>query len=386
MTSSTPAAPTADLGIREFSRQSGYSEAKVRRAMRELQIKGKFQGRGKATLLSPDEQERLALHIDEIELQGNQSMREAAEDLPGDLATPSSPLIEADGPSASGTPAETQAEIDRENEAVLDQLWEAHQAQQLAPQSIQQPAQEQSAPQLAFPQPAQPASNLGAAGQQEADSQHHDFQRYDSHDQLQRQDCQEQERSPVESPTARHLEPPMVSQPRPHPNPQSLAQPVTPPGPLSAPSQPTSAYYDPYFDSHPTVAPPTRIQPGNHRQVLAPPSLPESYDLGQFRSEDNITTLADPGAIAAQAMGAIEALVHGMDADIHQQRIHLEETQRAAHTLRLKAKQLQEKKIEYMIQSSTLGQAQQQSTVELQDALEGIQALGKSPSGEPTSP
>lgn len=157
--------------------------------------------------------------------------------------------------------------------------------------------------------------------------------------------------------------------------------------PLSAPVPPQAAptYYDPYFDAHPAIAPTTQIQAGNHRQTLAPPNLPERYDLAQFRSDETITTLADPGAIAAQAMGAIEALVSGMDADIQQQRIHLEETQRAAHTLRLKAKQLQDKKIEYMIQSSTLGQAQQQSTLELQEALEGIQALGKSPSDEPTS-
>jgi len=363
MTSSTPAAVTADQGIREFSRQSGYSETKVRRAMRELQIKGKFQGRGKATLLSPDEQERLALHIDEIELQGNQSPREAAEDLPGDRATPASiDLAETDSPpvssprtEATGDSNENDSNENDNNEAVLDQLWEAHQAHQSAQSSLP----------LDFP-PIQPASGLGKRGHQAQGSRH----------QLREPDWQDQEPLPMEPPAARHSELPVASQPL---NPPSA-------GALSAPPTSASAYYDPYFDSHPPVAPPTRIQPGNHRQVLAPPSLPESYDLGQFRSEDNITTLADPGAIAAQAMGAIEALVHGMDADIHQQRIHLEETQRAAHTLRLKAKQLQEKKIEYMIQSSTLGQAQQQSTIELQDALEGIQALGKSPSGEPTSP
>lgn len=158
---------------------------------------------------------------------------------------------------------------------------------------------------------------------------------------------------------------------------------------MTSPSQASpaaSTYYDPYFREHPAIAPTAKIIPGNHRQTYQPAPIPQSYDLAQFRSEDSIATLADPGAIAAQAMGAIEALVGGMDADIKQQKIHLKETQRAAQALRRKAQQLQDKKIEYMIQSSTLGQAQQQSTFELQSALEELQALGKSPSDGPTSP
>ena len=372
MQTSTPVAPAPSLGIREFSRQSGYSEAKVRRAMRELSIKGQFQGRGKATLLNPSEQERLALHIDEIEMQGSDNPPAKAPKTPAPKTsapktstpktsgstkpipkTPPQPSAqqvaeqtEAETepseitPAPSETPlshAHTTTDLDMEHSAVLDQLWEARQAIHSSDSITPPPAPATTEEPPAPAHPVQPAMSQPA------------------------------------NPTS----PPSIP-PNPEPEQQQLSPPVD--------SQTAPAYYDPYFDAHPAIAPTTQIQPGNHRQTLAPTRLPESYDLGQFRSEETITTLADPGAIAAQAMGAINALVQGMDADIHQQRIHLEETQRAAQTLRLKAKQLQDKKIEYMIQSSTLGQAQQQSTVEIQEALEGIQVLGKSPSDEPTSP
>lgn len=48
-----------DLSIREFAKQAGYSEATVRRRMRSLDITGVSSGKGKATLLS--EQDQLAL-------------------------------------------------------------------------------------------------------------------------------------------------------------------------------------------------------------------------------------------------------------------------------------------------------------------------------------
>lgn len=372
MPNSTSVAPAPSLGIREFSRQSGYSEAKVRRAMRELSIKGQFQGRGKATLLNPSEQERLALHIDEFELQGNVSPSAPVTPAPKASANPSvkpkgkenkEPLQskvvqatkaesdpEAIASSTATPPTANNPETD--NSIALEQLWATRQAihnsdsspTTTAPQAMSAP---EPSPSANAPQILNPAAPIHPNPAQSAMTQ-----------------------SP--NPAA------------PQENLQDFNQHQQPSHPTAP--QPSQTYYDPYFDEHPAIAPSTQIQPGNHRQTLPPPSLPESYDLAQFRSDDTITTLADPGAIAAQAMGAINALVQGMDADIHQQRIHLEETQRAAHTLRLKAKQLQDKKIEYMIQSSTLGQAQQQSTLELQEALEGIQTLGKSPSDEPTSP
>ncbi len=375
MQTPTSVAPAPSLGIREFSRQSGYSEAKVRRAMRELSIKGQFQGRGKATLLNPSEQERLALHIDEVELQGSDRPSTPPKKTPAPktsaTAKPIKKPLTQPAEQSVVQPTKKQPETDAiapaestdapypshsgnseaENAAVLDQLWEARQAIHNSDE----------------PLPAQPNSSSNAdLNTAPAPTDHSSVS------------PQPQPAQPIMNqtpPPAPHDNIPAETNP--HHN-QQLSAPVPP---QSAP-----AYYDPYFDAHPAIAPTTQIQPGNHRQTLAPPNLPESYDLGQFRSEDTITTLADPGAIAAQAMGAINALVQGMDADIQQQRIHLEETQRAAQTLRLKAKQLQEKKIEYMIQSSTLGQAQQQSTLEIQEALEGIQVLGKSPSDEPTSP
>ncbi len=372
MQTETSVAPATSLGIREFSRQSGYSEAKVRRAMRELSIKGQFQGRGKATLLNPSEQERLALHIDEVELQGNEQAAPAPAPPPKASTTAkpvrTKPTVKLNKAVADAMEAEADAIAPpipkatqpapappkEDNTAALDQLWEArqaiHKSEAALPKIVTPPTVTQAQnPRVTTPQVQNPSP-------------------------------------PPQTPTAMTHSPqaapqsnsPQSNSPQ---NPESQSQ-------LSAPVSPQAspAYYDPYFDAHPAIAPTTQIQPGNHRQTLAPPNLPESYDLGQFRSEETITTLADPGTIAAQAMGAINALVNGMDADIQQQRIHLEETQRAAHTLRLKAKQLQDKKIEYMIQSSTLGQAQQQSTLELQEALEGIQTLGKSPSDEPMSP
>ncbi len=374
MQTPTSVAPAPSLGIREFSRQSGYSEAKVRRAMRELSIKGQFQGRGKATLLNPSEQERLALHIDEVELQGSDRLSTPAKKTPAPKASATAkpikkPLTQSVKPAVvqptkeqpeagaiSPTPAAStdapqtshSGSSEADNAAVLDQLWEARQAIHNSDEPL--PAQAHS--------PSEADLNTVPA-----------------------------DHSSV-SPQPNPVQPVMNQTPPPAPHENIPAEPDPHNQQLSAPVQPQSApaYYDPYFDAHPAIAPTTQIQPGNHRQTLAPQNLPESYDLGQFRSEETITTLADPGAIAAQAMGAINALVQGMDADIQQQRIHLEETQRAAQTLRLKAKQLQDKKIEYMIQSSTLGQAQQQSTLEIQEALEGIQVLGKSPSDEPTSP
>lgn len=268
MQQSTERAASAALSIREFARQSGYSEANVRRAMRQLSITGQFQGRGKATLLEADDQRRIALQIDELELQGDPSTT-----LPGALAQPlGRPEGEAPEPRVEPSPPRPQSP-----ELSFDLTYES-------------PAQQST------------------------------------------------------------------------PTPHSL------------------------MSTAPRTDRTLEISAGNHRQILENPTLPDHYDLAQFRSSETISTLADPGSIAAQAMGAIDALVHSMESDIQQQQAHLQETQRAAHTLRLKAKQLQDKKIEYMIQSSTLGQAQQQTTLELQEALEEIQSLGKSPSDAPKSP
>lgn len=266
----TETAAEAALSIREFAGRSGYSEATVRRAMRHLSITGQFQGRGKATLLSSDEQQRIALQIDDLELQAE----------PDRIETPPGPPMAA-------------AEDGLLPETPLPSTHELESSQRPQPYSEQ-------------PNSGQPYSEL--------------------------------------------------------PEPQ-FAMGTRPYSPVAA-----------------------TIATGNHRRVVEPPTLPERYDLAQFRSRETIATMADPGAIAAQAMGAIDALVHSMDSDIQQQQVHLQATQQAAQALRLKAKQLQDKKIEYMIQSSTLGQAQQQTTLELQEALEEIQSLGKSPSDGPKSP
>ncbi len=181
--------------------------------------------------------------------------------------------------------------------------------------------------------------------------------------------------APLQSAPSQSAPPQPTLQPFPVPGPRPI-QPVPQPSVPSAPA---------------TVQNPWRgeieISTGNHRRTLETPSMPHAYDLAKFRGEEAIASYNDPGAVVSQAMNAIEALVAGMDADIRQQRHQLQETQEAAQALRLKAKQLQDKKLEYMIHSANLGQAQQRTTAELQEALREIQVLGKSPANgqEPQS-
>ncbi len=276
------------MGIREFARYYGYSEAEVRRAMRHLSIRGTSQGRGRPTLLSPTEQGAL---LEQIEGPDERLAMQATSALP-----------------AESVPTE---------------------ATQIQPAPVQNlPIQDM--PEL------EPALEV--------------------------------REEPVR-------EMPLITEPMPPAPVVGLSGEL--PGALSHPDAALQ-----HRDLHRDL----QISQGNHRTVLEAPSIPQSYDLAQFRSAESIQAIADPGEVANQAMAAIDALVSGMDSDIRQQRQQLEQTQEAAQALRLKAKHLQDKKLEYMIQSTAIGQSQQRYTSELQEALGEVQALGKSPRSEQEPP
>ncbi|NJM56684.1 MAG: hypothetical protein HC857_03570 [Synechococcales cyanobacterium RU_4_20] len=60
----SPVDSHADLGIREFARHYGHSEAEVRRAMRQLGVSGSSPGRGRPTRLSSDEQGHILAYME----------------------------------------------------------------------------------------------------------------------------------------------------------------------------------------------------------------------------------------------------------------------------------------------------------------------------------
>lgn len=297
----SPVESPADLGIREFARHYGHSEAEVRRAMRQLGVSGSSPGRGRPTRLSPDEQGHILAY-----------MEGPAEAVPA-LAV-------------SGDPIQHQALTPRD--------WV-----QAEPSTQRTPIQ--SAPMQAG------AIHTGAmhtGAIQNVPIQ--DMSHWDE--------------------------------------PQEALQPGPMGGDRDSPSDYPMAHYP--ASAYPAHPGKLQISAGNHRTTVTPPPLPQSYDLAQFRGPEAIPAIADPGEVANQAMAAIDALVNGMEADIRQQRQQLQETQSAAQALRLKAKHLQDKKLEYMIQSTAIGQSQQRCTAEIQEALGEVQALGKSPRSEQEPP
>ncbi len=314
-------APT-DLGIRDFARYYGHSEAEVRRAMRQLSLSGSSQGRGRPTLLSPEEQAQILDYLEG---------------------------------SAAFLPAPSLQASPRENAR-----------QELIQQELPQPTPTQ-------PAPTQPTPTQPTLMQPESPVQNVPLQN-----------------APAQNIPVQHLsnwgEPQDQFQAAPLDSDYAGADYA---GADYAGADYAGADYAGAGYSDKAYALQRRsphVSAGNHRTAIAPPPIPQSYDLAQFRSPEAIPAIADPGEVANQAMAAIDALVAGMDADIRQQRQQLQETQGAAQALRLKAKQLQDKKLEYMIQSTAIGQSQQRCTAEIQEALGEVHALGKSPRSEPEPP
>lgn len=125
------------------------------------------------------------------------------------------------------------------------------------------------------------------------------------------------------------------------------------------------------------------VHDGNHRDVLDLP-LPQSFDLGALRPDDAILTVADPLALAEQALVAMDVVSNAMKQDLQNQKAKLRATQTAADQISERAAELRLEKLQYEVESRVTAELQNPSTARLQKGL-GVLGNGEKSSNEPSA-
>ena len=125
------------------------------------------------------------------------------------------------------------------------------------------------------------------------------------------------------------------------------------------------------------------IHDGNHRDVLDLP-LPQSFDLGSLRPDDAVLTVADPLALAEQALMAMDVVSNAMRQDLQNQKAKLRATQTAADQISERAAELRLEKLQYEVESRVTAELQNPATVKLQKGL-GVLGNGENSPDEPSA-
>lgn len=115
---------------------------------------------------------------------------------------------------------------------------------------------------------------------------------------------------------------------------------------------------------------------GNHHMVQADPILPVSYDLGDFRPETQIVTIADPMEIALQFCGAGDQLLGAMQSSANGQRDKLNQTIAATQMIEDKLAEINHARIKYEVLSEVRGDSQNAATADLNALVGKLQSLG----------
>jgi len=128
------------------------------------------------------------------------------------------------------------------------------------------------------------------------------------------------------------------------------------------------------------------VETGNHCQALDQPDMDDlAFSLERFRADDTESWIfEDVDAVADQFLAVADQLVAGMDADIKAREQRLKATRNAQGKVADKARELQLEQRLYRDRARDLDMAQTEHTRSLQDALQSLQALGKSPADADT--
>ncbi|WP_088889821.1 hypothetical protein [Leptolyngbya ohadii] len=126
------------------------------------------------------------------------------------------------------------------------------------------------------------------------------------------------------------------------------------------------------------------VDAGNHKIVLPPPALPQTYTLEGLRHVESVE-IEDPLALAEQFLEAADLLQDAMQRDIEQREQKLQQTRQAKNAVVAKAQELKLEQRFYRERANQVGSAQTEETQALQDALSTLQGLGKPAAASGTS-
>lgn len=125
---------------------------------------------------------------------------------------------------------------------------------------------------------------------------------------------------------------------------------------------------------------PVEVIPGNHRQNLSVPVLPQTVNLERLRGDEAIAAYEQPLAVIGGAMQLIDGVNGAMLQDIQNRIALYNQTTAATDQLQRKAEELKETQQRYRIETDLLGILQNEKTAELNRLLGNVQALGESSS------
>lgn len=126
------------------------------------------------------------------------------------------------------------------------------------------------------------------------------------------------------------------------------------------------------------------IDAGNHKIVIPPPALPQTYTLEGLRHVESVE-IEDPLALAEQFLEAADLLQDAMQRDIEQREQKLQQTRQARNAVVAKAQELKLEQRFYRERANQVSSAQTEETQALQDALSTLQGLGKPAAASGTS-
>lgn len=126
------------------------------------------------------------------------------------------------------------------------------------------------------------------------------------------------------------------------------------------------------------------VEAGNHKIVVPPPVLPQSYTLESLRQIESVE-IEDPLALANQFLEAADLLQCAMQRDIEERQQKLQQTRQARNAVVAKAQELKLEQRFYRERANQVSSAQTEETQALQDAFTTLQGLGK-PAAAPNSP
>lgn len=127
------------------------------------------------------------------------------------------------------------------------------------------------------------------------------------------------------------------------------------------------------------------VESGNHKIVVPPPVLPQSYSLEGLRHIESIE-IEDPLALADQFLEAADFVQDAMQRDIEQREQKLQQTRKAKTAITAKAQELKLEQRLYRERANQVSAAQSEETQALQDALDVLQGLGKPTATTSSSP
>ena len=118
------------------------------------------------------------------------------------------------------------------------------------------------------------------------------------------------------------------------------------------------------------------VETGNHSKSITVPGISGTFDLSQFRASESVS-IEDPLAVAAQFIEAANVITQEMDKDAAARELKLQQTRTAREMVANKAQELQLEQRLYRERTRAADMAQTQEAQALQDAMAGLQSLGK---------